>query len=279
MSEYHLFRVGDKCFLFASAAMRLFRLNRKLYSFIKNETSADPWILQQGRQLYNALRNATPAEAASTSDWYTLNLIMRHKCNMCCEYCFDRMTKESTDIALPLVRHEIERLNKHDKNLCVAFFSGEPLIKFKEIENVVILCEELLSAGKLNRIAYSVTSNGRLLTEEMADFFNRFHFSFTLSADGCNEPMRGTDESQKWFPDQNHALKMLEKYTVRATIMQEQIDGMYQQYLNFQKRGVRSVAFFPAVGDRFCYTTKGHRTMDRADGANGSGGIPGRKRM
>lgn len=256
MSDYHLFRVGDECFLYDSDAMRLFKLNRELYDFIKNDIPAVPSILQQGRQLYDALRNASPAEAEEFSDWYTLNLIMTHKCNMHCEYCFDRIAEEKVraDITFPLVRCEIERLSKRCKNLCVSFFGGEPLIKFKEIKDAVVLCEELLSSGKLNQVVYSVTSNGRLLTEEMADFFNQHHFSFTLSADGCNSSAQGIDESQKWFPDRNHALKKLDKFNVRATVVPERIGEMYQQYLNFQKCGVHSIAFFPAMGEGICYT-------------------------
>lgn len=257
MSDYHLFRAGGGFFLYDPDTMRLFRLSRELYNFLENGAPGTPAVLRQGRQLYIVLRDGSLSKESERSDWYTLNLIMTHKCNMRCEYCFDRTAAEDragVDISFSLVCREIEQINKRYKNLNLAFFGGEPLLKFNEIKNVVDFCEQLRSFGALNRVIYSVTSNGKLLTEEMAAFFNRHHFSFTLSADSCNDSAQGTCVSQKWFPDENRALKKLEKYVVRATVTPEMIGEMYQQYLHFQKRGVRSVAFFPAVGKRIHYT-------------------------
>jgi len=69
------------------------------------------------------------------------------------------------------------------KNYFLNFFGGEPLLSFNLIEKITAFQE--VENIKFNKNAnYSITTNGRLLTEKIIQFLNAHRFSVVLSFDG-----------------------------------------------------------------------------------------------
>ena len=112
--------------------------------------------------------------------------MLGQKCNLSCKYCMQHDL--ITDI-LPR-----QKLNKDIitfiKNCCskqntpidIRFYGGEPLIYYSDIKNIV---EEL----KLYNVEFSIITNGKLLNQEIVDFFNNDKNKFkscALSWDGFN---------------------------------------------------------------------------------------------
>ena len=97
-------------------------------------------------------------------------------CNLACTYCYEqnRVSKNPVMSSL-LARSAVTQL------LCekgrVGFYGGEPLLNFDTLFSVVSF---LQGQG----ISFSLTTNGSLLTKEIADFLALHNFSVILSLDG-----------------------------------------------------------------------------------------------
>ena len=78
------------------------------------------------------------------------------------------------------------------RNLELDFFGGEPLMNFDVVKETVAYARSLEKKhGKVFR--FTMTTNGVLLTDEIADFLNREMTNVVLSLDGrpeVNDAMR-----------------------------------------------------------------------------------------
>lgn len=107
-------------------------------------------------------------------------------CNFRCEYCFRELSEH--DIATELSDDMRKYLKWLDASWCEAVImsGGEPLIYAEKIK-------EIFSLLKPN-IHRKVMSNGSLLTDELADYFNEQRAEFMLSYDGAHTAqVRGVD--------------------------------------------------------------------------------------
>jgi uncharacterized protein len=125
-----------------------------------------------------------------------LQLVMINSCNYKCKYCFMNMQEQersgprAADVAQPMSREVAEasmkqmidllRKNGND-TLYVEFFGGEPLMNWPAIEHVL----KTFGNGAEDdvNIQYSVTTNGALITEEMAELFKQNNVTVTVSID------------------------------------------------------------------------------------------------
>lgn len=124
----------------------------------------------------------------------TIFIMLGNECNLNCKYCLQH----------PLVEHPISHeinpdiydfiegvcseLND-DNTLTLQFFGGEPLLFWDNIKKVVAEIQK----RKLP-VEYSLMTNGKLITQEMVDFFNKYEFWICVSWDGFNvKQTRGFD--------------------------------------------------------------------------------------
>lgn len=123
---------------------------------------------------------------------HALSLAIAQKCNLGCTYCYAQqgefggvaknMTKETADQAVDLLVSGAEtgaRLN-------LAFLGGEPLVNRPVLQGVTRRAAELAQRRGVT-LTYSITTNGTLLTEGDAAFFEEFAFAVTVSLDGPEE--------------------------------------------------------------------------------------------
>jgi uncharacterized protein len=120
---------------------------------------------------------------------HALSLAVAQKCNLGCTYCYAQqgefgapaknMDFAQAERAVDLLINGAEpgaRLN-------LSFLGGEPLVNRPVLQAATLRAIELAKQRDLS-ITFSITTNGTLLTEADADFFERHGFAVTISLDG-----------------------------------------------------------------------------------------------
>lgn len=133
---------------------------------------------------------------------HALSLAIAQKCNLGCTYCYAQqgefggaaknMPQETADQAVDLLIDRAEagaRLN-------LAFLGGEPLVNRRVLQAVTRRASKRAKERDV-RLTFSITTNGTLLTEGDAEFFEEFGFAVTVSLDGPKE----VHDTQRPFKD------------------------------------------------------------------------------
>jgi uncharacterized protein len=120
---------------------------------------------------------------------HALSLAVAQKCNLGCVYCYAEqgafggaakiMPLETALAAVELLIAEAGRSGKAN----LAFLGGEPLVNRAVLQAATRRADELAKSRGIV-IGFSITTNGTLLTEADADFFEDFGFAVTVSLDG-----------------------------------------------------------------------------------------------
>ncbi len=123
---------------------------------------------------------------------HALSLAIAQKCNLGCTYCYAQqgefggaaknMPQETAERAVEMLVNNAgpgARLN-------LSFLGGEPLVNRSVLRAATLYAEEL-AAQRGVPITFSITTNGTLLTEDDAEFFEAHGFAVTVSLDGPRE--------------------------------------------------------------------------------------------
>jgi uncharacterized protein len=127
-----------------------------------------------------------------------LELLVTHRCNMACTYCYGAHGQEGWDQgpylygarsgAMPIetakrgVDYLFEASGKQ-KNLSVIFFGGEPLLEIGLLERIVpYVRDKERETGK--KADLSLSTNGLLLTPNIVDFLVKNRIGCQVSIDG-----------------------------------------------------------------------------------------------
>ncbi len=110
-------------------------------------------------------------------------LVVTHECNLRCRYCFVQKEPESMTLetAKAAARFLIENARRAGTVPEINFFGGEPLLKF---DGIMRPLTEWVHDELGERMRFSVTTNGTLLTPERTGFMKKHGFSLLLSMDG-----------------------------------------------------------------------------------------------
>ncbi len=111
-----------------------------------------------------------------------LTLILTSRCNMRCAYCYQSAKRPASaswrtigaaiDLAMDGGRGEID----------IGFCGGEPLLEFPLMRRAVARAEGKRPGGR--GATYYISTNGTLLTEEIAAFLEEHRFETQISFDG-----------------------------------------------------------------------------------------------
>ena len=169
------------------------------------------------------------------------------KCNNRCPYCFvcfnnNDMPYEIAERTVYFLMENCEKNNLGEKP-SIAFFGGEPLLRFEDI--IKPLMEKF---G--DQCEWSITTNGTLLTEEIIDFFSNYNIGFLLSWDGIKEvqdyqrPLVNGESSYDAIMKNIHYLVLkIPSLMCRATITKKSIPHIYETMVFWEKLGVKKCAF------------------------------------
>jgi len=123
---------------------------------------------------------------------HALSLAVAQKCNLGCSYCYASQGGfggPAKNMTWDTARRAVEMLiggAEPDARVNLAFLGGEPLVN-REILRAATEHAAGLAAERRVRAGFSITTNGTLLTEDDAEFFERHGFAVTISLDGLRE--------------------------------------------------------------------------------------------
>ena len=161
----------------------------------------------------------------NTSLWI-LQLEITEKCNLRCEYCVynpyypEKRNHGNREMTLDVAFNAMDYLSTHSKNknkIAVTFYGGEPLLRYSFIKNCVYYARRLFEQKELS---FSITTNGTLLTQEMAEFFfdNKFHLTFSIDGpkdihDDYRKDMRGRGSFEQAITGLKNAVEAFGEYS------------------------------------------------------------------
>lgn len=128
---------------------------------------------------------------------WVLSLNVTHACQLRCHYCYlshfypemaSKMSFETAKKAIDTLYNwdDIKKFQpekiKSKLRYQIGFFGGEPLLNFPVVKEVVEYVTQ-----KSSVFSFGMTTNGGLITPDIAKFLGRHNFSLVLSVDGPEE--------------------------------------------------------------------------------------------
>jgi uncharacterized protein len=123
---------------------------------------------------------------------YALSLAVAQKCNLGCTYCYAAQGDfggTPKDMLLQTALRSVQLLigaAEPGARVNLAFLGGEPLAN-RAVLRAATEHAAALAGERGIRATFSITTNGTLLTEDDAAFFERHGFAVTISLDGLRE--------------------------------------------------------------------------------------------
>jgi uncharacterized protein len=123
---------------------------------------------------------------------HAFSLAVAQKCNLGCTYCYAQQGEfgaPAKNMDLAQAERAVDLLvngAEPGARLNLSFLGGEPLVNRPVLQAATLRARELATQRGLS-ITFSITTNGTLLTEADADFFETHGFAVTISLDGLRE--------------------------------------------------------------------------------------------
>lgn len=115
-----------------------------------------------------------------------VSLILTHRCNLACGYCYAG-EHHRTDMDPEVLERAVGLLGADGSERAqLGFFGGEPFLGFEAMKRAVELAEQQASA-RGQRLVLQVTTNGSVLTDEHVRFMKEHQMHVTVSIDGVRE--------------------------------------------------------------------------------------------
>lgn len=192
--QVHLIETTHGGSLFVADGSRLFAAGADLYGQLEaavmaGDSSEIATLLEKvglgGSPLIDDAPLALPAIHA-------LSLAIAQKCNLGCTYCYAQQGEfggAGKNMPLEEALRAVELLvngAEDGARLNLAFLGGEPLVNRSVLQAATAHAEQL-AERRGNPITFSITTNGTLLTQADAEFFEAHGFAVTISLDGPRE--------------------------------------------------------------------------------------------
>lgn len=203
-AQVHLFETELGQHLFLADGSGLFDADPVLYAAFESALAAG----SAGR-LSELLQQAGLAGPPRIDDVplpppaiHALSLAVAQKCNLGCTYCYAEQGEfggEARNMTLSDAQRAVELLvagAEPTARLNLAFLGGEPLVNRPVLQAATRHAAELARRRRLP-ISFSITTNGTLLTEQDALFFEEHGFAVTISLDGP----RAAHDAQRPYKD------------------------------------------------------------------------------
>ena len=155
----------------------------------RKEYEADFAELEKQGLLFKEEVRAYPPKSNEVK---ALCLHICHDCNLRCRYCFadeGAYHAKREFMTLEVAKKAIDFLIENSGNRKVLetdFFGGEPLMNFDVVKETVYYAKEQ-AAKRGKRFLFTLTTNGLLLKDDIADFLNKEFENVVLSLDGRKE--------------------------------------------------------------------------------------------
>ena len=145
-----------------------------------------------------------------------------------------------------------------DEKLVINFFGGEPLIGFEVIKRIIEYA--LMKNEDYGRnLEFTITTNGTVMNEEIAEFLIKNKVGFTLSIDGDEKThnryritANGMGSYTLVESKLSYWLKMQKcgiRITIRMTIDTGNIEGLHKSVIYLNQLGFKKIAYAPNIHD------------------------------
>lgn len=235
-------------FIYHSIFGNLLKINEEMYNYIfssdnfseeellKNFTTEDFNFLKSNyfitktcfdeQNLINKKIELRKSSLEEGKEFDKLQLIMTNACNFKCKYCFcEQFTKEKNNLAMSYEIADLSILNSikilkanNKKNLYISFFGGEPSLNLKVIQDILLKFKNHYLGID---IFYEYTSNGSIMSDNIASLFKKYNVVVTFSIDYLDKKtfsFRGNgNETFKWAQIENN-IKLLKEKDVELEI-------------------------------------------------------------
>lgn len=212
-------------------------------------------------------------EPLSDPPIHAISLAIAQKCNLGCTYCYAQQGEfggAAKNMTPAVAEQAVDLLVGNAKpgaRLNLAFLGGEPLANRSLLRETTRRAARMAAARGVT-LGFSITTNGTLLNEADADFFEEFGFAVTVSLDGP----RDTHDAQRPFKGGRGSFDRIVKnlapmferqrrmqVTARVTVTPGNL--MLRQTLDeFVAMGFHTVGFSPMLA-----SPNGQGELDRAD--------------
>jgi uncharacterized protein len=202
-----------------------------------------------------------------------LSLAVAQKCNLGCVYCYARegsfggkpqnMSTKTARAAVDLLLSQA----KPGERINLSFLGGEPLVNRPVLRDTT--CYAANEAARRGvQIGFSITSNGTLIDESDAEFFEKYGFAVTISLDGpgaTHDRLRPYKGGRGSFETVLRNIRPLlarqqrMQVSARVTVTPENL-GLRETLEYFIDLGFHSVGFSPLLS-----APSGQHEMQRDD--------------
>ncbi len=144
-----------------------------------------------------------------------LVLSITERCNLCCSYCcfsghFEgQRTHSNRSMSWEIAEKAMSYFLENDQvgeDCPITFYGGEPLLEWELIQKCVAYAEQKAAALGKN-VRFSITTNGTLLNDEVADYLAAHDFLTMISLDG---PQVAHDR-YRLFPNAKGSFEIIER--------------------------------------------------------------------
>ena len=182
-----------------------------------------------------------------------LSLHVSHNCNMNCTYCYggERGTYGSREkvMSKEVLKKAIDFGIKHCAGeIHINFFGGEPLLAFSTIEYAVKYALKVSQKRNI-KVSFSISTNGSLITEYIADFLQKYKFQVSISIDGSPQAHNRHRKFVNGNPTYNKVIEGLYKLLRRrinvlctATLTSANSD-MVENFRQLYQRGIKNFRY------------------------------------
>ena len=192
--QLHLLESPEGQHLFVADGSRLFDADANLFAQIESAAS------ESGSEGVAVLLKEIALTGAPLIDdlplqpppIHALSLAIAQKCNLGCTYCYAQQGDfggPAKNMTLATAFQAVDLLVNGagpGAKLNLAFLGGEPLVNRPVLQAATLHAAEMAGQRGIP-ITFSITTNGTLVTEEDAVFFETHRFAVTVSLDGPRE--------------------------------------------------------------------------------------------
>ena len=175
-------------------------------------------------------------------------IFLTERCNLACEYCYQRELKNKRDLDEKTGKNIIDFLFSHAGDyFSIAFFGGEPLLQFDLMKTLMEYAVQKKKEGF--KLSFSINTNGTLVNNEILEYLRINRVGIVLSLDGTPDAhdLRRRDASGKGcFDLLSEKLPLLmedpRQVHVRMTVTPETVKKMADGVRFIHSLGFRSLA-------------------------------------
>lgn len=246
----------DESLLFLPNGSRLFRGDAAFIQLLMGDEEA----LVLGLRTMGMDGEARIDDSIPEAPLHALSLAISQTCNMGCSYCYAGqgefgMGAGSMDgeVALKAIDLLLKDKKRGDK-VNLSFMGGEPLMNRSGLRMATAYAAA--AAARLGvEMGFSVTSNGTLIREEDARFFEEYGFAVTISLDGLREDhdrlrvfKNGRGTYDQVMANIAPLLRLQQRMQVSARVtVTPQHERVYEALDEFIDMGFHSVGFSPLL--------------------------------